>query len=85
VEGNRRIAFRITSTGRIECAGEFALDADSQGTKATLSAAMTLQGRWRLLEALFAGEIKKETAGEMRMLKRVLQAVPVHEARAAAT
>jgi uncharacterized protein YndB with AHSA1/START domain len=73
VEGSRRIVFRTTSSGPVEYGGEFVLERHERGTKLTVSGTMTLKGLWRLLEPLFASEIKKEPAVELRRLKGVLE------------
>jgi uncharacterized membrane protein len=83
VIGTERMAFRTTSSGPIEYSGEFVLTGYERGTKLNVSLSMALKGLWRLLEPVFAGEIQKETADEMRKLRQALETTGGLEARPA--
>ncbi len=83
VEGSRRVAFRISGSSPVECVGEFLLERHERGTKVAISGTMVLKGLWRLLEPAMAGEIKKETAAELRQLKSQLEAPVTTQASSA--
>ena len=69
----RLIAFHTTSTGPIEYGGEFRFEPVHDGTRVVVRGQVRLKGLWKLIQPLFAADIRKETQAEMNTLKRVLE------------
>lgn len=70
---------RWTVAGRSPLTGDVTLDLEPLGadqTKAVWSGSIGLNGLWRLLEPLMAGEVKAGEAAELRRLKENLETAP---------
>ena len=68
------MSFESKSSKAIEYGGRLVFDAVDGGTQVNLTGTATLKGRWRLVQPLFAGELKRGVADELNKLKTVLEA-----------
>jgi uncharacterized protein YndB with AHSA1/START domain len=77
VEVNERLAFEMRSNGPIDCDAYFKLQSEGDATRLTLVGVARLKGVWRLLQPMVGAELRKETLGELMVLKGLLDASPV--------
>lgn len=73
-EWGRKMAFKSTSSAAIQYAGEYFFQAVGNSTRIEAKGETHLGGLWRLLEPLFATEVKREAQAELQKVKAVLEA-----------
>jgi len=80
---NHRFAFEARSSGPLDYDGSFELQPIAGGTRLTLTGSARLKGAWRLLQPLFASDLRKETRTELATIKRVIESEHAVEPQAA--
>ena len=70
---NRKMAFKSTTSEAIEYEGQFTFESRDGGTRVDIAGTGELKGLWRLVEPLFAGDIKKTVGDELKQIKRFLE------------
>ncbi|MBI1802259.1 MAG: SRPBCC family protein [Chloroflexi bacterium] len=74
-ERDRKIAIRTASASPLQFEGRWVFEpAGPSATQLTASGVVQLSGLWRLLEPLFAGEVKNGEANELKKIKSLLEA-----------
>lgn len=58
---------------QIDYEGEFTLQPSGEGTRLSVTGSARLKGGWRLMQPVMAGDLKRETEHELRMIKRLLE------------
>jgi uncharacterized membrane protein len=78
----KELGFKSTSSPTIEYGGHFVFNSaqDGAGTQITFTGTASLKGLWRLVEPLFAGELRKGITDELMKLKNILEAQPAPSA-----
>lgn len=79
---SQRFAFEAKSTGPLDYDGAFDLQPVAGGTRLTLTGNAQLKGAWRLIQPLFAADLRKESRTELAAMKRVLEAESVPKQQA---
>ena len=67
------MAFRATSTGPFAYHTSYSLEDRGNSTRITIEGAFELKGLWRLLEPLVRGEVRKESAQELQVMKAAIE------------
>lgn len=84
-EFGRKLAFKSCS-GPISWKGEYNLEEDGNGmTTVSQQGQFKFKGRWRFVQPIAGGQIKRGEVRELQRLKQVLEATPVAALPAAAT
>lgn len=68
-----RFGFEAASNGPLDYEGRFDLSPLAGGTRLSLVGIARLKGLWRVMQPLFAEDIKKETRDELDEIKRLLE------------
>jgi uncharacterized membrane protein len=75
-EPGRRMQFKSNSSKVIQYTVEYSFHAVGNDTRIEATGETQLGGLWRVIELLFAGEVKREAKAELQRLKEVLEAEP---------
>jgi uncharacterized membrane protein len=67
------LTFRSISDAPIQFVGGFTFEPTNGGTALSYAGTTSLKGLLRLIEPLFAGEVKRELENEMKRIKHVLE------------
>jgi len=73
-ELDRSMVFKSDSSSVIKYMVEFSFHQMGNGTRVEAKSETQLGGIWRLLEILFAKEVKRESEAELRRAKEVIEA-----------
>ena len=68
------MSFTGTSRGMMEFGGQYSFTPEGEGTAIDFDGYAKLTGVWRLVEPLFAGEVRRGFNKELSELKKVLEA-----------
>lgn len=69
----KRFGFRSDSSRMISYSGNFHFEPIGRDTKLTISAVFELKGFWRIIEPIFAFEVRKGIDHELKILKSILE------------
>ena len=70
-------AMRFTASSKpLDYAGTLTVVPDGTHTRLLVEGTMRLKGGWRLMEPVLAGDMKRELRGELKTIKRIVEASP---------